>query len=102
MGDLLQLAAAVLVELAVARQDVQFFQQLDRLSRAQHIGQRVGKTHLWRRRGSVVGALHGALTGCGVSRLVGVNGVCFRVRTGFFMAGIKRWEGQGYQTPRQD
>jgi len=35
---LLQFAAAVLVELAVARQDVQFLQQFDRLAGAQHIG----------------------------------------------------------------
>jgi hypothetical protein len=34
--DLLQLAPAVLVELAVARQDVQFLEQLDRLAGPDH------------------------------------------------------------------
>ncbi len=45
---LLELAAAVLVESAVAGEDVQFLQQFDRLPRAQHVGERIGERRLAR------------------------------------------------------
>ena len=41
--DLLELAPAVLVELAVAGEDVQFFEQLDRLAGSQHLGERIAR-----------------------------------------------------------
>ena len=45
--DLLELAARVLVELALAGEDVQGFEQLDGLARAQHLGQLVFGLRGW-------------------------------------------------------
>lgn len=42
MADLFKLAAAILVELALARQDMQFLKQFDRLAGDQQFGRRWG------------------------------------------------------------
>lgn len=43
MADLFKLAAAILVEFALARQDMQFLEQFDRLAGDQRFGRRWGR-----------------------------------------------------------